>query len=69
MRDKTMLIIPDGSEAANAEKITLISAYLSGDAEIILREPDKDEPLPYQASLDSSLTLLASIFAYFGTRT
>jgi hypothetical protein len=46
MRDKTMLIIfPDGSEAANAEKIILISAYLAGDAEIILREPDKYEPL------------------------
>jgi hypothetical protein len=63
MPNKTMLILfSDGDEAANAEKIALISACLADEADIVLRKPDdgggftnkpceyaddEDEPLPY----------------------
>jgi hypothetical protein len=44
MQNKTMLIVfPAGNEAATAEKIMLISAYLAGEADIVFREPDEDE--------------------------
>jgi hypothetical protein len=44
MQNKTMLIVfPDGNEAATAEKIMLISAYLAGDADIVFRDQDEDE--------------------------
>jgi hypothetical protein len=46
MPNKTMLIIfPDGDEAANLEKTMLISAYLAGEADIVLREPEEDKPV------------------------
>jgi hypothetical protein len=38
-----LIIFPDGNEAATAQKTALISAYLAGDADIVLCGPDADE--------------------------